>query len=444
MTMAVMPLPADPVAATATPDAAAQGPLLSGEFLTVLLQLVRLDGAAAPVIGDPTITTSPDAMGEDGPPLAAGSEPRALATLDPRADASLISALIPALGLDAGARDGEDADDGRDTTGPDAPDGSITTAAATAVAAATPVPVAVLGAATPTPDARDGGPSADARATLAARARADAVITPSAAAAPRPDAAKPSPGFDASADGADAATNVDANAPRDPGRTTITPEPGEASAAARLEPVATARAATTDSLRLLRDRAIVLRAVGDADEAWPAGPEPRSPAEPATGMLPEQTAATARAESATRTETPAVAPRTVVEQVTERVVFLRRDGRGEITLRLDPPDLGAVRIEAVMEGGRLRLEIRAEAEPARQALEASLPRLRESLAQQGIVADQVSVHLGLDSAPRDFTGGQPAPATRPLSPPPAAPPARPAAPLATVAAIGADGVDVWV
>jgi flagellar hook-length control protein FliK len=210
--------------------------------------------------------------------------------------------------------------------------------------------------------------------------------------------------------------------------------------------VAAGSATATDATRLLRDRVAPVRAAAEADETGSAGPESRSTAttssSAANPVVPEHGVASLRAESSVRTEAPAVAPRPLVEQVAERVVLLRRDGREEIALRLDPPDLGAIRIEAVMESGKLRLEIRAEAEPARQALESSLPRLRESLAQHGIAADQVNVHLGLDSAPRDFTGGQPAPSPRPLPSPLA--PSRIVAPVARLAAVRADGVDVWV
>lgn len=97
------------------------------------------------------------------------------------------------------------------------------------------------------------------------------------------------------------------------------------------------------------------------------------------------------------------AARPLVEQVVTRLTPLRQ-GRQEVSLRLDPPDLGAVRVEATLDGQRLTLRITAEQESARTLLEGALPRLRESLSQQGFVADQLTVQLGLDASSRDLNG----------------------------------------
>ena len=98
------------------------------------------------------------------------------------------------------------------------------------------------------------------------------------------------------------------------------------------------------------------------------------------------------------------APRAAVEQVAERVGLAHREGRDEVSFRLEPPELGAVRIQAVLEGQRLTLHIRTEHEAARVALEQSMPQLRESLSQQGIVAGRVTIELGLDTSARGFSG----------------------------------------
>jgi flagellar hook-length control protein FliK len=113
-------------------------------------------------------------------------------------------------------------------------------------------------------------------------------------------------------------------------------------------------------------------------------------------------AAASRGGEASRTQAaPVETP--VAEQVVERLGVITRDGRHQISLRLDPPELGAVRIDAVLHNRELTLHIRAELAPAREALEQALPWLRESLAAQGLVAAHVTVDLGLDSAPRGFS-----------------------------------------
>lgn len=98
-----------------------------------------------------------------------------------------------------------------------------------------------------------------------------------------------------------------------------------------------------------------------------------------------------------------LAPRPLVEQVVTRLTPLRQ-GRQEMSLRLEPPDLGSIRVEAVLDGQRLTLRITAEQESAKSLLEGTLPRLRESLSQQGFVTDQLTVQLGLDASAREFAG----------------------------------------
>jgi hypothetical protein len=67
-------------------------------------------------------------------------------------------------------------------------------------------------------------------------------------------------------------------------------------------------------------------------------------------------------------------------------------------MRLDPADLGGLTIDARLEGTRLTVHIRAEHGATQELLNDTLPRLRESLAQQGFVPEQLSVQLGFDGA----------------------------------------------
>jgi hypothetical protein len=130
-----------------------------------------------------------------------------------------------------------------------------------------------------------------------------------------------------------------------------------------------------------------------------------------------------------------------VEQVAARLGELRREGRHEISLRLDPPDLGGVRIEARLEGARLEVQIRTEHASTRELLTEALPRLRESLAQQGFVPEQVSVQLGLDGSGRQQArDGAPM-----FTPPPSGGtvPRPPAVRVAAPSALVSDGLDVW-
>jgi flagellar hook-length control protein FliK len=90
---------------------------------------------------------------------------------------------------------------------------------------------------------------------------------------------------------------------------------------------------------------------------------------------------------------PPLTPRVVVEQVVAHATRFEGDGRHAVHVRLDPPDLGAVRIDAVLDGRDLTLTIRAERESARELLLDGLPELREALVEHGLVPERVSVEL---------------------------------------------------
>jgi flagellar hook-length control protein FliK len=162
---------------------------------------------------------------------------------------------------------------------------------------------------------------------------------------------------------------------------------------------------------------------------------------PSAGVAEPRTSTTVDAPEAPE---PAVAPRPVVDQITQRVLLISRDGRHEVSMRLEPPELGALRIDAVLTGGQLRLDIRTEGEPTRDLLEQALPRLREALSQHGITTDRVTVQVGLDSGPREFSrnGGD---AFRPMPQvvrSVALPRSAPTAPVWRDAVT--DGFDIWV
>ena len=127
---------------------------------------------------------------------------------------------------------------------------------------------------------------------------------------------------------------------------------------------------------------------------------------PSPWSAPGQPAAAAEAK-ASQAE-PAVSARSAAEQIAEEVAerlgLIRRPGRHEISLELRPDDLGTVHLAARLEGRQLTLEIRAELAQSRDLLQQALPQLRELLVQQGIDAGRVTVHLGLDTAARDFSG----------------------------------------
>jgi Flagellar hook-length control protein FliK len=131
-----------------------------------------------------------------------------------------------------------------------------------------------------------------------------------------------------------------------------------------------------------------------------------------------------------------------VDQIALRLRDVKGAGLHEISLRLDPPELGAVRIDARLEGTRLHLQIRTEHAPTGELLADALPRLREALSQQGFVPSDVSVHLGFDASGRQFTPDH-APTFTPRPDGVAAPPPAVVKVPAARAASASDGLDVW-
>ncbi len=191
------------------------------------------------------------------------------------------------------------------------------------------------------------------------------------------------------------------------------------------------------------------RRTPDRDQEAPSEREPAPEARRQTDPEPRTGAVSLTADRApVESDAPSVGarevrtPRPVIEQLVERLRVVGGDGRHELSIRLDPPDLGIVRIQAVMDGHRLALVIHAEGEPARDALAQGLPRLREALAQHGIEVEHSRVFLGLDASPggdsqRGYRLFEPEPAL----PRPVRPAARDATPVAPAALMG--GVDLW-
>jgi flagellar hook-length control protein FliK len=96
------------------------------------------------------------------------------------------------------------------------------------------------------------------------------------------------------------------------------------------------------------------------------------------------------------------------EQVAMRLVTLP-DGAHEVALQLSPENLGNLRIDLKLSGGRMDAVVRAENPEAREALLRDVPALREALASGGITLSSFDVSLSGGSyadqqAPRQAGG----------------------------------------
>lgn len=93
---------------------------------------------------------------------------------------------------------------------------------------------------------------------------------------------------------------------------------------------------------------------------------------------------------------PEVDPAQVVERVSQSVREVHQNGR-QLTIRLTPPELGALQIDVTTRNGALTARLETETEAARQIILEHLPQLRESLQQIGATMERIDVQIGQHS-----------------------------------------------
>lgn len=93
------------------------------------------------------------------------------------------------------------------------------------------------------------------------------------------------------------------------------------------------------------------------------------------------------------------------EQVGMRLSTLP-DGAHEVSLQLSPENLGNLRIDLKLSGGRMDAVVRAESPEAREALLRDIPALREALASSGITLSSFDVSLAGGNSPEQHAPRQ--------------------------------------
>jgi len=95
----------------------------------------------------------------------------------------------------------------------------------------------------------------------------------------------------------------------------------------------------------------------------------------------------------------------------ERILWLTRNDQSSAELRLNPRHLGPIQVRIQLDDDQATLHIQAHQAATREAVEAALPRLRESLAEAGIQLAQA--HVGGQGASTGDSGGAPPDQGRP-------------------------------
>lgn len=88
--------------------------------------------------------------------------------------------------------------------------------------------------------------------------------------------------------------------------------------------------------------------------------------------------------------------RSVLEQIVSKATLISKNGQNEMRIQLDPPSLGKVKIQIMVEGEKVSANVLADNSIARDIIERNIHHLRNSLADQGLKVDQMSVNVGSD------------------------------------------------
>jgi flagellar hook-length control protein FliK len=78
----------------------------------------------------------------------------------------------------------------------------------------------------------------------------------------------------------------------------------------------------------------------------------------------------------------------------ERVLWMTGNGLKNAELRLNPAELGPVRVQISVDDGNATVSFSAQHPLTRDAIEQALPRLREMLADQGLSLQNADVSAG--------------------------------------------------
>lgn len=92
----------------------------------------------------------------------------------------------------------------------------------------------------------------------------------------------------------------------------------------------------------------------------------------------------------------------IFDQVVTHLSGSDKGDMGRMVLRLHPAELGALRIELLVEGDRVRANLHAQTQQVQEVLERNLGQLRSALAEQGLKID----HFQVSSDTRQHQQGQ--------------------------------------
>jgi flagellar hook-length control protein FliK len=91
-----------------------------------------------------------------------------------------------------------------------------------------------------------------------------------------------------------------------------------------------------------------------------------------------------------------VAPEIVVNQVAMTLKAVVKETNNEITIRLDPANMGHIKVKLTSEAGGVSASFHAESEAVKAILQTNLPSLQTAMTEAGIAVQQMTVSAGSD------------------------------------------------
>ncbi len=104
---------------------------------------------------------------------------------------------------------------------------------------------------------------------------------------------------------------------------------------------------------------------------------------------------------------PTAIDQSVMNQIVREARVRFGQGETEMTLRLQPPQLGRLHMRLVWSGNELMAQMDAESQTVKHLIETNLPTLYQSLSEQGIRVDHVTVSVGQNFTASPFADANP-------------------------------------
>jgi flagellar hook-length control protein FliK len=86
-------------------------------------------------------------------------------------------------------------------------------------------------------------------------------------------------------------------------------------------------------------------------------------------------------------------PKDLPAAVVSRAQVMIRRGESSAIINLDPPSLGKLRLEIAADGAAVAARVTVQSAEVRDLIQATLPQLRESFAQNGLTVQSFEVHV---------------------------------------------------